>query len=87
MNAFRVWIRPQDYDFLICVDGFENARWLVDQLGGAFVFRSAQPISQDSKSALCTFQVPCGPLLSLTKLQRLLGGIPEVILLRVAAAV
>jgi hypothetical protein len=87
MKEFRVWVRPLDYEYLICVDGLENARWLLDQLGRSFVFRSAQPISQETNSALCTFQVPCGPLLSLTKLQRLLGDIPEVTLLRVAAAI
>jgi hypothetical protein len=86
MNAFRVWVRPQDYEYLICVDGFDNARWLVDQLGRSFVFRSSQPISQESRSALCTFQVPCGPMLTLTKLYRLLSDIPEVTLLKVATA-
>jgi hypothetical protein len=86
MSAFRVWVRPLEYESLICVDGLANARWLLDQLGRSFVFRSAQPISQDVNSTLCTFQVPCGPLLSLTKLQRLLMAIPEVTLLRVAMA-
>jgi hypothetical protein len=87
MNTFRVWVRPLDYEYLVCVDGFDNARWLVDQLGRSFVFRSAQPISQDADTSLCTFQVPCGSMLSLTKLRKLLADIPEVILLRVAAAV
>lgn len=87
MKNFRVWIRPLDYEYLVCVDGLENARWLLDQLGRSFVFRSAQPIGQDLNSALCTFQVPCGPMLSLTRLQKLLVAIPEVTLLRVAAAV
>jgi hypothetical protein len=85
MNAFRVWIWPLDYEFLICVDGVTNARWLLDQLGRSFVFRSSQPISQDRNSALCAFQVPCGPMLTLAKLQRMLAEIPEVTLLRVAA--
>ena len=86
MNAFRVWVRPLDYEFLICVDGLENARWLLEQLAGSFVFRSAQPISQEQSSSLCTFQVPCGPLLSLAKLHKLLTSIPEVTLLRVTSA-
>ena len=86
MDAFRVWVRPLDYEYLICVDGVENARWLLDRLGRSFVFRSAQPISQEQSSSLCTFQVPCGPMLSMTKLQKLLTAIPEVTLLRVAAA-
>lgn len=86
MNAFRVWVRPLDYEFLVCVDGVANANWLLERLGRSFVFRSSQPISQDANSALCTFQVPCGPLLSLAKLQKLLTEIPEVTLLRIAAA-
>ncbi len=87
MNTFRVWVRPLDYEYLICVDGVENARWLVDQLGRSFVFRSAQPISQDADSSLCTFQVPCGSMLSLARLRKLLADIPEVTLLRVATAI
>jgi hypothetical protein len=87
MKNFRVWVQPQDYEYLICVDGFDNARWLVDQLGHSFVFRSAQPISQNAKTALCTFQIPCGPQLSLSKLSKLLTGFPEVTLLKVATAV
>ena len=33
MDTFRVWVRPSDYEFLVCVDGMENAHWLIDQLG------------------------------------------------------
>ena len=87
MTNFRVWVRPLDYEYLVCVDGIQNARWLSDQLGRSFVFRSAQPINQENNSSLCTFQVPCGPLLSLAKLQKLLTAIPEVTLLRVATAI
>lgn len=86
MEAFRVWVRPQDYEFLVCVDGLENARWLLDQLAGSFVFRSAQPISQANESSLCVFQVPCNPLLPFTRLQKLLAAIPEVTLLRAPLA-
>jgi len=86
MDTFRVWVRPLDYEYLVCVDGVANARWLLDRLGRSFVFRSSQPISQDVSSTLCTFQVPCGPSLSLTQLQKLLTAIPEVTLLRVAIA-
>ena len=86
MDAFRVWVRPLDYEFLVCVDGVENARWLLDQLGRSFVFRSAQPIYDEVGSTLCTFQVPCGPMLPFSKLRKLLAAIPEVTLLRVATA-
>ena len=33
MTTFRVWVRPSDYEFLVCVDGMANAHWLIDQLG------------------------------------------------------
>jgi hypothetical protein len=86
MEAFRVWVRPLDYEYLVYVDGAANARWLLDQLGRSFVFRSAQPISEEKGSSLCTFQVPCGPQLPFAKLRQLLTAIPEVTLLKVATA-
>jgi hypothetical protein len=87
MDAFRVWINPQDYEFLVCVDGVENARWLLDQLAGSFVFRSAQPINQSKGSTLCTFQVPCNPLLTFSRFQKLLTAIPEVTFSKLAAVI
>jgi len=86
VKPFRVWVQPTEYGHVFLVDGAENARWLLDQLGRSFVFRSAEPISQDVNSTLCKFQVPGGPFVSPGKLQRLLGGMPEVTLLRVAVA-
>jgi hypothetical protein len=86
MNAFRVWVRPLDYGFVVCVDGMDNALWLLDQMSESFVFRSAEPINQEQSSTLCTFQVPSDPRLSLSRLRKLLLAIPEVILLKVAAA-
>jgi hypothetical protein len=64
----------------------ENARWLIDQLGHSFVFRSAQPIYQETSSTLCSFQVPINAQLSLSRFQKILTALPEVTLLRVAAA-
>ena len=78
-------MQPTDYGYFLLVDGVENARWLLDQLGRSFVFRSAEPIAQQVNSTLCKFQVPGSPLLSLGKLQKLLADLPEVTLLRVAA--
>ena len=72
MNAFRVWVRPLEYEYLICVDGVANARWLWINWADRSYF--AAPTDQSGHElALCTFQVPCGPLLSLTKLQKLLA--------------
>jgi hypothetical protein len=86
MKTFRVWVRPSDYGFLICVDGVDNAHWLIDQLGRSFVFCSAQPIYCEHASTLCSFQVPCHAQLPLSTLQRLLAAMPQVTLLRAAAA-
>jgi len=85
MESFRVWVRPLDYEYLICVDGVENAHWLLERLSGSFVFRSAQPISQQGGSAMCSFQVPCNSQLPFSRFQKVLAAIPEVTFLRVAA--
>lgn len=84
MKTFRVWIQPDDYGYLMLVDGEVNASWLLDQLGRSFVFRSARPIAHAMNSTLCTFQIPRTALLPLKKLQKLLTDMPEVTLLRVA---
>ena len=81
MDCFRVWVRPLDYEFQVCVDGESNARWLLDRLAGAFVFRSAKPIQTEMSSELCTFQVPCNAFLPFAKLRKLLATFPEVTLL------
>ena len=86
MNAFRVWVTPLDYEYTVCVDGLENARWLLGQLAGSFVFRSARPIYSGEGSTLCSFQVPRNSMLSFSKFQKLLNVIPEVNLLRVVVA-
>ena len=86
MDTFRVWVRPSDYEFSVCVDGVENARWLIDQLGRSFVFRSAQPIYQEHSSTLCSFQVPRYAQLSFSSFSKMLAAMPRVMLLRVAAA-
>ena len=86
MKDFRVWVQPTEYGFFLLVDGVGNARWLLDQLGRSFVFRSAEPIAERMNSPLCTFAVPGGPQLSLHRLQQLLAEIPQVTLLRTAAA-
>jgi hypothetical protein len=87
MDAFRVWVRPLDYEYLVYVEGEDNARWLLDQLAGSFVFRSAQPISKEDSMMLCTFQVPCNELLPFARFQKLLAAIPEVTLLSTGIAV
>lgn len=86
MDCFRVWVQPRDYEFLVCVDGMQNAQWLIEQLGRSFVFRSAQPIYREESSSLCSFQVPCHAQLPLAKFKKLLAAIPQVKLLCLAVA-
>jgi hypothetical protein len=86
VKTFRVWVQPTEYGYFLLVDGVENARWLLDQLGRSFVFRSAEPIAQKLDSSLCTFEVPGGPFVTLNMLRKLLVAIPEVTLLSVAAS-
>jgi hypothetical protein len=86
MDAFRVWVRPTDYEFLVCVDGVENAHWLIDQLGRSFVFQSAQPIYQEHTSRLCSFQVPRYSQLSFTTFTKMLAAMPQVKILHVSTA-
>ena len=86
MKAFHVWVTPLDYEYMVCVDGVDNAQWLLGQLAGSFVFRSARPIYHKESSSLCTFQVPRNSRLPFSRFQKLLSAMPEVNLLRIAAA-
>jgi hypothetical protein len=83
IKTFRVWVWPFDYEYLVCVDGMEHARWLLARLARSSVFPSACLINQERNSSLCTFQVPCNLLLPFSKIKELLTDIPEVTLLKV----
>jgi hypothetical protein len=85
VNTFRVWLQPSDYGCVVLVEGIDNAHWLLDRLGRSFVFRSAEPIAERRNTPLCTFQVVCGPFMSIHQLQKLVAAMPEVVLMRVAA--
>lgn len=78
MDVFRVWVQPLDYEYRVSVDGFANARWLLDRLSRAFVFKSARPMDEDVRTSLCTFQVPYNSKLSIGVFCRLLSAMPEV---------
>ncbi len=78
MEAFRVWVQPMDHEYRVSVDGFENAHWLLDRLGRAFVFKSAVPLDEDGQSSLCTFQVPYNSRLPFAMFRKLLVAMPEV---------
>ncbi len=81
MNAFVVGVRRADHEYLVCVDGIANAKWLLTELARSFVFRSARSIGEKPGSALCTFRVPCDARRPVAWFNKLLASIPEVLLL------
>ncbi len=78
MQDFRVWIRSLGSSSRLRVEGIENARWLITRLSHSFIFKSSEPVFEDASNACSTFDVPYGSLTSRSKLERLLGTIPEV---------
>ena len=85
MKAFRVWISPLGGDCRIRVDGISNARWLLDRLGHAFVFKTAEPLNEEYGSSVCSFRVAYSSQTSRRGLTRLLATIPEVQLITAPA--
>ncbi|MBN1591394.1 MAG: hypothetical protein JW888_17915 [Pirellulales bacterium] len=81
MNSFQVWIRPLGNTCRVRVDGVRNALWLLGRLGHLFVFKTAEPMNEEVDSSCCTFRVEYGSRISRGGLERLLGGIPEVVLM------
>jgi hypothetical protein len=79
MNSFRVWIRPLGGTCRVRVEGIRNAQWLLARLGHGFVFKTAEPISEEADSSCCSFCVAYSSQMSRRGLEKLLGGIPEVI--------
>lgn len=78
MNAFPVWIRQYDSYCRVCVDGIENARWLLRELDGSFVFPRGDGIVQDARSTLCVFHVVYNWPLTRAHFLRRLHGIQAV---------
>ena len=78
MNKFSVWVRPSGSKCRLRVDGLGNARWLLDRLGRSFVFKTADPMNEEDGTSCCTFQVAYNYQMSPRRLEKLLGGIPEV---------
>ena len=78
MNTFRVWLRPLGNTFRVRVDGLKNAQWLLDRLGRSFVFKTADPISEDKGSSCCTFRLAYDSQMSPRGFERLVAAIPEV---------
>jgi len=81
MNAFHVWIRPLGNACRVRVAGMQNAQWLLARLGHFFVFKMAEPMNEEADSSCCTFRVQYSSQMSRRGLERLLAGIPEVVLM------
>jgi len=81
MNSFRVWIRPLGETCRIRVEGIRNAQWLLSRLGHGFVFKTAEPISEEADSSYCSFRLAYSARMPRGGLERLLAGIPEVVLM------
>lgn len=81
MSAFRVWIRPLAGTCRLRVDGLQNARWLLNRLSQSFIFKSAEPLYDDSGSGCVDFALQFSSLMPRGKCERVLASIPEVTLL------
>lgn len=78
MNRFRVWVRQFEGYCRVCVAGIENARWLLRELDGSFVFPRGDGIIQGNRASLCVFHVLHGWPLTPTHFVRRLAAIPAV---------
>ena len=81
MDSFHVWIQPLGSTCRVRVDGIQNARWLLSQLGRSFAFKTAEPIGEEFGSSYCTFFVAYTSRMSHRGLEKLLARIPEVVLM------
>jgi hypothetical protein len=76
LETFRVWTRALGSCCRLRVEGLANTRWLIARLAKSFAVED-QPV-EEACTACCTFEVPYGPQLSRSQLDRLLAAIPEV---------
>lgn len=81
MIRFKVAVRPLDTFCRVRVEGVENGRWLLDHLSRLFIFKSSDPINEDAGAGSSTFRVSYSSQVSLSLLQKILGTIPQVILI------
>lgn len=78
MATFRVWLRPLGESCRVRVDGFENARWLLNRLSQSFAFAPRRPFAEPEETSVCSFDVPYSPTLSRSIFQKFLAAIPEI---------
>jgi hypothetical protein len=78
MSTFRVWTRPTGTTCKVRVDGIKNASWLLNRLSQSFIFKTAEPINDDSGSSCSTFRVPYSSQMSRSIFEKVLAAIPQV---------
>jgi hypothetical protein len=78
MKAFSVWIRRLGDACRVRVDGLDNAKWLLGRLSDSFVFKTSEPMNEDTNSACCTFRVAYSSQMSHRRFEMLLAAIPGV---------
>jgi hypothetical protein len=81
MNVFHVWIRSLGNSSRVRVEGNDNAQWLVGRLSRSFVFKSSQPMHQETSTLFYSFEVPYTSQTSRSTFEKLLATIPEVTLM------
>lgn len=78
MQAIRVWVRPLGEVCRVRVDGVENTRWLMGRLSGAVDALGSDSLRKGADSGLCSFEVPCTPQFTASRLEEVLSAMPEV---------
>ena len=78
VNRFRVGLRDLGFHCRVRVDGLANTQWLLQRLSQSFVFKTSQPVCEESGSSCCTFHVAYAFQMSSQSLGRILAGMPEV---------
>jgi hypothetical protein len=78
MNRFRVWLRPLAGSCMVRVDGFKNARWLLNRLSQSFVFKTSQAIYDDEAASCSTFYVQYNSQTPFSGFEKAMGTIREV---------
>jgi hypothetical protein len=81
VEPFRVWVRALGSSSRFCVEGAGNARWLHDRIKDALAFEMQAPVFVDEANGISSFDLPYGLYSSRAVLERLVGQIPEVLLM------
>ena len=78
MKPFCVQLSRIDGASGLCVNGLENAKWLLSRLSDFFVFKTSEPLGSTGNSTDCTFQLAHSSQLSGPKFEKLLAGFAQV---------